>query len=74
MFFVKKGHDDIRLVYNGTSCELNAVMWAWWLSLPTITSYLRFIEAGSFMGDMDIGDCWHNFVLLESIQESAGLN
>ena len=74
VFCVPKGLDDIRLVYNGTSCGLNKILWAPWFSLPTITSHLRSIEAGSFMGDMDIGDCWHNFVLNESIQGLVGLN
>jgi hypothetical protein len=26
---------DIRMVYNGSSCRLNSVLWAPWFALPT---------------------------------------
>ena len=74
MFLMKKEYDDTRLVYIGTSRGLNKILWALWFSLSTVASHLRFIDTGSFMGDLDIGDCWHNFVLNESIQELVGLN
>ena len=34
MFCVPKGLHDIRMVYNGTACGLNAVMWAPHFGLP----------------------------------------
>ena len=63
MFWVDKEMDDIRLVYNGTSCGLNALLWAPWLSMPTVKCHLRSFEPGSYTGDIDIGDCCYNFLL-----------
>ena len=45
VFDVPKGSDDIRLVYNGTSCGLNDVIWAPWFPLPTVDTHLRGVEA-----------------------------
>ena len=56
VFHVAKGEDDIRLVYNGTSCGLNAVLWAPWFAVPTVNTLLRTVEAGTFIGEGDIGD------------------
>jgi hypothetical protein len=35
-FCVDKELDGIRMVYNGTSCGLNEVLWAPRFSLPTV--------------------------------------
>jgi hypothetical protein len=40
-FCVDKGEDDIRMVYNGTSCGLNDVLWAPRFGLPTVKQTLR---------------------------------
>ena len=36
-FHVPKGPDDIRMVYNGTGCGLNASLWAPHFGLPYVT-------------------------------------
>ena len=36
MFYVAKGLDDIRMVYNGTSCGLNDALWSPHFGLPTV--------------------------------------
>ena len=74
VFHVSKGADDIRLVYNGTSCGLNSVLWAPWFTVPTVNTLLRTVEAGTFMGDGDIGDQFHNFMLHPSLQSFVGVN
>ena len=74
VFWVDKGPTGIRLVYNGSSCGLNQILWAPWFSLPTIVSHLRYVASGTYMGDIDIGDCWHNFELHKSVQRLVGLN
>jgi len=73
-FAVRKGETDTRMVYDGTKSGLNDAMWAPWFALPTIETHLRFVSQGSFMGDMDIGDMFHNFMLHEDVQKLAGLD
>ena len=58
----------IRLVYNGTSCGLNEVLWSPWFTLPNVRSHLRSMEAGAFLGGIDIGDQFHNFMLYISLK------
>jgi len=74
LFSVKKGNDDIRLVYDGTKSGLNKALWAPWFPLPTIEAHLRAVEPGSFMGDIDIGEMFLNFMLHERIQPYAGID
>jgi hypothetical protein len=35
---------------------------------------LRFVDAGSYLGDIDIGDMFHNFILHEKVQMLAGID
>jgi hypothetical protein len=73
-FAVPKGDSDIRMVYDGTKSGLNDALWAPWFALPTIESHLRFVDQSSHMGDIDIGDMFHNFVLHESLRRVAGID
>lgn len=73
-FSVPKGDIDIRMVYDGTKSGLNDAMWAPWFSLPTIEAHLRFVSHESFLGDIDVGDMFHNFMLSEEIQSYAGID
>ena len=52
-FAVPKGECDIRMVYNGTSCGLNASLWAPNFWLQSSESALRFLTCDSYCGDMD---------------------
>jgi hypothetical protein len=62
-FAVPKGDDDIRMVYDGTKSGLNSVLWAPWFPLPTIDMHLQSVVPGTFMGDLDIGEMFLNFLL-----------
>jgi hypothetical protein len=74
-FAVPKGGSDIRImVYDDTKSGLNDSMWAPWFALPTIETHLRFVGAGTYLGDIDIGDMFHNFVLHERVQQLAGID
>jgi hypothetical protein len=73
-FPVKKGDTDIRMVYDGTKSGLNAALWAPWFPLPTIDAHLRSVEPGYYMGDIDIGEMFLNFILDENIQKYAGID
>ena len=73
-FAVPKGDDDIRMVYDGTKSSLNDVLWAPWFPLPTIEMHLRSVQPGSYMGDLDIGEMFLNFILHDRIQPYAGVD
>jgi len=73
-FAVPKGESDIRMVYDGTKSGLNDSLWAPWFALPTLESHLRFVGKDTYLGDIDIGDMFHNFVLHERVQKVAGID
>ena len=73
-FAVPKGIDDIRVVFDGTKSGLNACIWVPRFPLPTVNSLLRAVEPSTHMSDFDIGECFLNFVLHESLQSLAGLD
>ncbi len=73
-FAVPKGESDIRMVYDGTKSGLNDAMWAPWFALPTVEALLRFVAPGTYMGDLDIGDMFHNFIMLMSLRMVAGVD
>ncbi len=74
LFSVPKGDTDIRLVYDGTKSGLNRAVWAPWFPLPTVEAHLRCVEPGSYMGDIDIGEMFLNFMLHPRIQQHAGVD
>jgi hypothetical protein len=55
--------DDIRVVYNGTSCGLNPTMWAPKFWLPTPKSAAGVINYDYCGVDLDIGEMFLNFPL-----------
>mmetsp|Transcript_6937 Transcript_6937/g.10102 ORF Transcript_6937/g.10102 Transcript_6937/m.10102 type:complete len:328 (-) Transcript_6937:276-1259(-) len=61
-FAVPKGLDDIRMVYDGTKSGLNAAMFAPWFPLPTVDQLIRVVNEDSYMGDIDVGEMFLNFV------------
>ena len=74
MFPVPKGDDDIRMVYNGSSCGLNEQLWAPHFGLPTVTHTLRSLEEGFFQADLDIGEMFLNFTLHEELRKFSGVD
>lgn len=62
-FHVLKGENDIRVMFNGTLCSLNAATWAPWFPLPTTRTHLCRVEANSWMADLDLGEMFYNFCL-----------
>ncbi len=73
-FSVPKGDHDIRMVYDSTKSGLNVSLWPPWFPLPTIEMHLRSIVPGLYMGNIDIGDMFLNFMLHKSIQPAAGVD
>lgn len=72
-FAVPKG-SDICLVYNGSSCGLNAATWApnFWLPFPRTT--LRLLDYGFYSVDVNLGEMFLNFPLHESIRPYSGID
>jgi hypothetical protein len=73
-FAVPKGEDDVRMVYDGTKSGLNDCIWVPRFPLPTVGTHLRAVEAGTYMGDMDVGEMFLNFILHESMQALCGVD
>lgn len=69
LFAVPKGVMDIRLVYDGNKSGLNKAVLAPWLPLPTIHEHLRCVAASSYMGNIDIGEMFLNFMLHPPMQQ-----
>jgi hypothetical protein len=72
-FCVPKGPDDVRMVYNGTSCGLNDVLFALRFGLPTVRHTLRAILPGYHQADLDVGEQFLNFCLHKSLREYSVL-
>ncbi len=73
-FTVPKGDNDIRIAYNGTQSGLNECLWAPWVPLPTVEQNLQAVEPSTFLGDIDIGEQFLNFMLEERTQKYAGVD
>jgi hypothetical protein len=66
--------DDIRLVYNGSSCGLYSSLWAPNFWLPTARTALRSLDFNYFSVDMDLGDMFLNFPLHSTLQSYSGID
>ena len=73
VFDVPKG-SDIRLVFDGTSCGLNDVLWAPWFALPSVDTMLGTMDVGYWSADNDIGEMFYNFWLHESLRNLCGVD
>lgn len=73
-FYVPKGPDDIRIVYNGAGCRLNKVIWAPHFGLPTIRDVFRSLLPGYVQADIDIAECFLNFLLNDMLKEMSGVD
>jgi hypothetical protein len=73
-FSVDKGETDIRMVYNGTSCGLNNVLYTPHFGIPTVRETLRAIMPGFYQCDLDVQDQFLNFNLHNSLREYSGVD
>ena len=60
MFYVCKGLNDIRMVYNGTLCGLNLDLWAPHLGLPIFQHNIRALLPGYSQCDVEVGEMFLN--------------
>jgi hypothetical protein len=62
------------MVYNGTSCGLNDVLWAPRFGLPTVKQTLRALRAGYCQCDLDVVEQFLNFPLHMDLREYSGVD
>jgi hypothetical protein len=73
-FCVDKGADDIRMVYNGTSCRLNDALWAPRFGLPMVKQTLRALLPGYCQCDLDVREQFLNYPLHLDLREYSGVD
>jgi hypothetical protein len=57
---------DIRVVWDLKKNGVNGTMYTPGFAMPTLGTYLRRIETGTFAGDFDVGEQFHIYQLHES--------
>jgi len=72
-FAVKKGADDIQVVWDLKKNGLNACIYTPSFFLYTPSSYARRVEAGTYGSDADVEEQFHNFLLHKSEQAYCGV-
>jgi hypothetical protein len=73
-FCMDKGTSDIRMVYNGTSCGLNAHLHAPHYGLLSVKHMLRAFRKGYYQCDLDISEQFLNYKLHKSLRELSGVD
>jgi hypothetical protein len=74
LFAVPKGDDDICIVWDSSGNGVNESLWTPGFGIPSVKALTGYIVAGTFMGDFDIGECWHNFMVHPRDQPLFGVN
>jgi hypothetical protein len=62
------------MVNNGTSCGLNANVWAPRFGLPTVKDILWLLLPGYYQANLDVGDQFLNFKLHKSMRVESGVD
>ena len=64
---------DIRVVYDGTRCGLNPLIWSPRFWLPTAHTAIRKVSYLSWMADYDFGEFFLNFPLPHHLRKFVGI-
>ena len=62
------------MVYNGTSCGLNEVLWAPRFGLPTVKQTLHALLPGYRQCNLDVGEQFPNYYLHEELCQYSGVD
>jgi hypothetical protein len=73
-FAVPKGDNDIRIIYDGSIGGLHDAIWVPWFVLSTLNAHLRAVKQGTYMGDLDVGECFLNFMLHPILRPYSGVD
>ena len=69
-----KGEDNIRLVFNGTSCGLNESTWSSKFWLPMSNTLTRLLSYDYQVVDLDLGEMFLNFPIHRSLDRVVGID
>jgi hypothetical protein len=72
--FVSDKEFDIRMIYDGTGCGLNAAVWAPSFWMPTASTALRRVSFYSHCVDDDLGEMFLNFPMDPELRPYAGVD
>jgi hypothetical protein len=73
-FLVPERDEDSHKVYDGTVSGLNDSIWVPRFILPTMNTHLRGVDKETEMADVDVGECFFNFMLHSEMRELAGID
>jgi hypothetical protein len=73
-YFIVPKADDVRPVYNGTSCGFNGSVWAPNFWLPTAKSVSRVLDYNYCGVDLDLGEMFLNFPLPKVFRSFSGVD
>eukprot|EP00978_Attheya_sp_CCMP212_P027155 scaffold90616_cov31-Attheya_sp.AAC.2 len=74
-FGVKKGADNIRMVYDGTKSGLNDCLFAPWFALPTMSSMFRGLDEDYWCADNDfLVDNFLNYWISKELRAYCGVD
>ena len=73
LFYVPKGEDDIRLVYDLTALVLNDAFWVPTFWMPSVETFLDVATHFSWFGYIDAAEMFHKYKISEILQPSAGV-
>ena len=62
------------MVYNGTSCGLNDVLWAPRFGLPTVKQTLQSLLPGYLQCNLDVAEQFPNYDLHEDLRQYSGVD
>ena len=72
-FGVKKGVDDIRCVWDSKRNGHNETLWAPSFMLATFDNMCDLVTGDSWQEDMDVGECFLNFMMHYKEQHAFGV-
>ena len=72
--YVSETEFDIRMIYDGTGCDLNAAVWAPSFWMPTVGTALRRVSFYTYCVDGDLGEMFLNFPMDPDLRPYAGVD
>ena len=74
MFYVRKGLNNIYMVYNGTSCGFKLALWAPYFGLPIFKHTIHALLPGYSQCNMDMREIFLNFPLHPELRSYSGVD
>jgi hypothetical protein len=65
---------DVQIVYDASQSGLNKCLWAPLFYLPSVEAHIRTTVDSSWMGDLDLGEMFLNFLLSVTLSPFCGID